>query len=481
MQIPLGIGSYESVSIPFSAQRCVNLYGVVSQDQALSNFLLQGTPGVSAFADLGSGVSRGAIVMGGVYYVISGESLYSVDSVGAGTNIGTVLGTKRVSMAHNGVKLCMVVPGGNGYVYDSGTATFSQIVDVDFLTSDTVCFKDGYYIFTKTGSNIFFISAINDPLTFDPLDYGTAEQSPGNIVGGHANYDEVVILKEDNSEIFQNVGGSGFPFQRVPGASMEKGSHSKYSPIQWAGSFYFLGGGRNEKTSMLMANAGGEPSKVSTDAIDNEIQKFTSAEIAEAFTFSYSIGGSSFVGVTIRSSNINSRTFVHNITASKLSKRLVWFEQQSGTSENAWRAQSVNLVYSKLLISDNIDGRVGYLDTVVFTEYGNTILRGKTTPPVSLENSGLYFPKLELFINSGKGIITGQGSDPQIMMQFSDDGARTWSSEFWRNMGDIGGYERRVVWRRLGRTARSRVFRFSVSDPIQTTFIKCQGTISGGK
>ena len=481
MKIPLGLGSYESKSIPFSAQRCVNLYADIAQDEGLSEFILQGTPGVVSFAALGSGVSRGAIVMGGVYYVVSGNTLYSVDSLGVGTNRGTIAGAKRVSMAHNGDKLCLVVPGGNSYVYVASTTTLTPITDVDFLASDTVCFKDGYYVFTQTAGNVFFISALNDPLSFDALDRGTAEQSPGNIIGCHANYDEVVVFKEDNTEIFQNVGGSGFPFQRIPGASLEKGSHCKYSPIQWGGSFFFLGGGINEKTSFFEARAGGEPAQISTDAISNEIQKFTREEIAEAFTFSYSIGGINFVGITIRSSNINSRTFVYNVTASILAKRPVWFEQQSGVTENAWRSESIDFVYNKLLISDNVDGRVGYLDVDTYDEYGNAILREKTLPPVYFGNSGVYFSKLELFIDSGRGLIIGQGSDPQIMMEFSDDGARTWSSEFWRKMGAIGEYNRRSVWRRLGRADRSRVFRFSVSDPIQTTLIKCEVTISGGK
>jgi hypothetical protein len=423
--------------------------------------------------------------MGGVYYVVSGSKLYSVDSLGAGTNLGTIGGTARVSMSHNGDKLCVVVPGSSTYyVYVASTATFSSatfptIQSVNIV--DTTCFKDGYYIFTQTGTKVWFISALNDPLTISALDFGTAEQSPGAIIGCHANYDEVVIFKEDNTEIFQNVGGSGFPFQRIPGASLEKGSHSKYSPIQWGGSFFFLGGGINEKTAFFEARAGGEPSKVSTDAVSNEIQKFTRAEIAEAFTFSYSLGGVAFVGFTIRSSNINSRTFVYNVTASNLARRAVWFEQQTGVTENAWRIESVDFAYNKLLVSDNVDGRIGYLDVDTFTEYGATILKAKTLPPVYSGDAALFFSKLELFINSGKGLITGQGSDPRVMMQFSDDGARTWSSESWRDMGAIGEYGRRVTWWRLGRAARSRVFRFSVSDPIQTTFMKCEANLSGGK
>lgn len=463
--ISLGVGSYERPDLPMAAQRCVNLYAAPAQASGISRFSLRGTPGIVSFSSLGSGKSRGAIVMDGVYYVVSGTSLYSLDRLGNSTNRGTIAGTVRVSMAHNGEKLCIVVPGGNGYVYNATTTTLAQIVDPDYRTSDMVVFKDGYYVFTETGSNVFFNSALNDPLTFAALDFGTAEQSPGDIVAAHANFDEVVILKEDNAEIFRNVGGSGFPFQRIPGASLEKGCHSKYSPIQWEDSLYFLGGGIREKTAFYRMSQA-TPVMISTDAITNEIQKFTRDEISRSFSFSYSIGGYSFVGFTIRSVNIASRTFVYNITGSAALKRPIWFEQQSGVPENAWRIESLDFAYDKLLVSDYADGSIGYLDAGIYTEYGDTIRREKTTPPVYNVGNSFYMAELEAVLRPGQGVISGQGSDPKIMMKFSDDGGFLWSNEFWRTMGKIGEYEKRAVWRRLGRIPSYRIFSFAVSDPV---------------
>jgi hypothetical protein len=476
----LGIGSYESASKPFSAQRCVNLYPNVAQASSLSDFMLNHTPGIIQLGTTGAHKSRGAIVMDAVYYIVAGTTLYSVDELGVGTSRGTILGTARVSMAHNGEKLCIVVPGANGYVYNSSTTTLTQITDPDYRTSDTVCFKDGYYVFTESNSKIFFNSALNDPLTFAALDFGTAEQSPGNIVGCHATNDEVFIFKRTTTEVFQNVGGSGFPFQRIPGASFEKGCHSKYSPIQWEGVFYFIGGGINEKTAIFQGGSG-EPLKISTDAISQEIQKFSTTEIDESFSFSYSTGGVYFVGFTFRSANIPSRTFIYNVTASNLLGRPVWFEQQSGISDNAWRINSANTVYDKLLVSDNTDGRVGYLDQNVFTEYGDEILREKITGPIEAKGRAIYVRALELTLDSGQGEISGQGLNPKVMMDFSDDGARTWSSEFWRESGKIGEYFRRVEWRRLGRAPAHRVWRFRISDPIRTTLIKLEAEIDIGK
>jgi hypothetical protein len=475
--LQLGLGSYESISMPFSSQRCVNLYASVAQAEALSSYALFYTPGISAFATTDIFKSRGSIVMGGVYYVVTGNILYSIDSFGVKTSLGTITGDKRVVMAHNGTKLAIVAPDIatlNMWQWDADTTTLTQVSDVDYRASSTVCFKDGYYIFTEQNSNVFFVSNLNQPLVFDALDFGTAELAPGDVVGCHVSQDELYIQKRENSEVFQNVGGSGFPFQRVPGAAYEKGSHSKYSPIEWQGMFYFLGGGVNEKTSVYRAGTTGEPIKVSTDAIDNEIQKFEDTEIAEGFSFTFSIAGVSLVGFTIRSVNIPDRTFVYNVTASALEGRPVWSELQTGVAEDGWRANSVDTVYNKLLVSDSIDGRIGSLELDTQTEYGAIILREKSLPPLSVDGNQILTSSLELTMDSGKGLLTGQGSDPMVMMMFSDDGANTWSPELWRSAGKIGQYKRRVEWRRLGRSPSHRVYKFSMSDPIKTVFIKAE-------
>ena len=481
MKIPLGLGSYESSSLPFSAQRCVNMYAAIAQDQALSDAILFGTPGIVQLGTggaLASDKSRGSIVMAGVLYVINGTSLNSFTSAGVKTALGTIAGTARCSMAHNGLVIAIVVPGGNAYTYTAATTTLAQITDGDYATSDTVTFSDGYYIYTQTDGKKWFVSNLNTPGTIDPLDFGSAETSPDLIVAGFANYDNVFILGENTVEVFQNVGGAGFPYQRIEGASYEKGCSAKYTPIQWQGAFYFVGGGINERDSIYRAGSSGEPEKVSTDAIDTEIQNFTATEISNAYSYTFGLNGSSFVAFTFTSIVVTSRTFVYNVTASKLSGRTVWFEMQSGVSEAASRIASVDYVYDKLVVSDSKDGRIGYLDEDTYTEYGNRLLAEKVTPPIFIDDVSTIFHEVELIIDAGQGLKTGQGSDPQVMMDFSDDGGRNWSYEQWTDLGGIGEYYKKAEWRRQGISLQARIMRFRVTDPIQRTFMKLDANIS---
>lgn len=477
MQIPLGLGTYESASLPVSAQRCINMFTVISRDRALAEAPIFSRPGIVEFADLGASVSRGAIVMNGVYYVVNGTTLYSIDSDGNETSIGTIAGTVRVSMDHNGYILCIVVPGGNGYTYNANTDTFAQITDPDYLGADTVNFKDGYFNFCASSGLVFFCSALNDPTDIDALDYGTAELAPDGIVAVYSNYDEVLVFGEYTTEVFENIGGTGFPWQRIPGASYEKGTTARHSIIQWEGAVYFLGSGRNEKTGVFRAAGAGEPERISTDAIEKIIQEFTDLEISNAFVFTYSLQGSSFIGWTFNSVNINPRTLVFCVTASNLAGKPIWTEFQSGvSSDNYWRVASVNYVYSKLLVSDLENGKIGYLDPDTYTEYSNSILKQKDTPILAGDGSPFTLNQLELTIDSGQG---SEVTEPQVMLTWSRDGGRTFTSESWiGSMGAEGEYFRRTIWRRLGRIPAHIVFRFKVTDNFKTVFIKLDGKIN---
>ena len=72
---------------------------------------------------------------------------------------------------------------------------------------------------------------------------------------------------------------------------------------------------------------------------------------------------------------------------------------------------------------------------------------------------------LTLAVETGVGLTTGQGSDPQIMLRWSDDGGHTWSNEHWLSMGPEGDFDRRMIWRRLG-APRDRIYEISGSDPV---------------
>ena len=477
--LEIATGFYQSESLPLSAQRCVNWIPVVPQTSGLSQRALFPAEGLTSFASL-TGTNRGAQVVNGLPYFVNGRSLYSITAGGVSTNHGSIAGGGRVSLANNGQHLVIVVPGAEGYSYDTTVGTLTQITDPDYRPSSTVVFKDGYFVFTASAGDVFFNSSLNNPLEFSGLDFGSAEISPDSIVAAHVNHNELFVLGTETIELFQNVGGAGFPFQRIAGANIQKGVRAPFSIVEFDNTFLFVGGGVNEKSSIWRVSGSSSANKVSTSAIDAAIQEFTDNEIADAFGFTYASGGSFFAGFTFTSNRIPSRTFVYDATTSALAGEATWHERQSGIDEDRWRVASIIQAYGELLVGDSIDGTIGKIDKTVYTEYGNRVLHEKVSQPFFADNLPVFEGDLVLTMESGVGLQTGQGSDPQIMMDYSDDGGRTYSSEQWRSYGKIGEYNSLPTWRRQGRIPRHRVIRFRTTEPVKNVLLKLDANIEQG-
>jgi len=474
--LPLGFSFYQSESLPFSAQRCINWIPTVAESAALNTRALFQPLGLKQFVDTGLGANRGAQVMKDIPYFVNGNSLVSVSSTGTVTNHGTITGSGRVSLANNGQYLVIVVPGGRAYAYDNVADTLNQITDVDFRTSDTVVFKDGYFVFSSSDGTVFFNSALNDPFSYDALDFGSAEINPDRINALHVNHNELFVCGSETIELFQNVGGAGFPFQRIPGANIQKGVHAKFSLVEFDNSFCFVGGGLNERSAIWKVTGSSSAQKISTDAIDKEIQKFTREEIESSFAVTYAAHGQFLALFTFESSRIPSRTFVYNATASTLMQQRVWFELQTGVTDNRFRVQNIANAYGKLLVGDSVSGIIGELDSDTLDYYGDEIFRQSTSKPFDQNGLPIFAGEFEATFQGGVGLTTGQGSEPVVRLDRSDDGGRTFGSETSRTIGKIGEYGQRSIWRRQGRFPVSRVVRLTITDKVRANLIRLAAT-----
>lgn len=479
--LPIPLGFYQSQSSPLSVQRCINWEPTIPQGEALNNRALLQGDGVTLITDSELGKGRGSIVVNGVFYSVNGNALISVSSSGVVTNYGTISGSARVSLAANNpvddsAKIVIVVPAGDAYSFDTDTGVITKITDFDFLTSDSVNFHEGYFVFTATNGKQFFVSNLNQPLVFDAIDVGTAERSTDDIVTSIVDHGELTIVGVETSEVFSNIGGVGFPYQIIPGAYTEKGAHSKYGVIQFDSSYLFIGGGKNELSSIWRQTSSSQATKISTDAIDNAIQKFTKEEISQAFAMTMSRKGQLLCVFTFESSRIAGKTFVYNATTSALAGFSVWYELQSGMTDNSWRVNSIAKVYGKFLVTDAIDGRIGFLDDSVFTEYGEAVKRQMVTAPFSQNGTAIFAGEFEATFQAGVGLNNGQGSRPVAIMDYSDDGGHSFSNDFKREIGAIGEYGQETIWNRQGRFPNSRSIRLTVTDPVSANLIRLAAT-----
>lgn len=427
-------------SLPWGGAKLVNCFAEQGTGDQRDLFMVMLTPGLVEFVDLGF-TPRGVHRMGDTLYVVAGANLFSVSSAGAATNLGVVSGAGRVRMADNGTQLA-IVSGMTGYVYSSGTITTPA--NLPAAVSD-VAYIDGYILWTVANSDQFVISSLNDALTYDPLDIATVEGSPDDLVGVIVDHRDVQFYGKRSIEIWYNSGASDFPFERQGNAFIERGCLARDSIVKIDNAVHFFGDDR-----IVYRLEGYQPIRISTHAEEYDI-----SAASDFWAFTYTQEGHKFYALCT-----DDGTFLLDMATG------VWHERKSDGIDN-WRCGFAESVYGTTVFADHTGTKLYTPDFDIYTEDGEAISMEITLPVVeSPDRRRLTCYAFEFLCESGVGLTTGQGSDPQAMLVYSDNGGRTWSNEMWRSMGAIGAYETRVVWRKLGQF-RARQFKLVITDPVR--------------
>lgn len=487
-ELPIGANFYSLPSRPLSAQECVNGYAYVPETTTTTKLAIFRTPGIEQACTAGTDPNRGGHNFVGDPYFVQGEDLYRVDqSLSPGGVVSysstkvngatTIPGMAQVVMADNGEEggqMVIVCPDVatkfNTYIYDG--STLASISDNDFDgPASSVQYVDGYFLFTKADGQKFFISDLRDGEAYNALDFASAEADPDYVVAPAIIRNNVVIFGSQTAEPFQNIGGSGFPYQRIPGGVQNYGLASKYAFETVNDLLIFLGGGVNETPMIWITDGGSRPEKLSTTAIDTEIASYSESTIENTFAFKYSQDGEQFICFTFP----GEKTFCYGFR-SKL-----WHTRESrgssGGSSNC-RISCVVAAFGVLLVGDLSTNKIGVLSREVYTEYDNQMTRRFVTPQIDNEGMPFFLNALELVCDTGEGLTSGQGSNPAIWMSASRDGGRTFNNPTTRYAGEIGQYGIRVIWNQLGRFPTQACFKFETTDPIDWVFRKVNADFS---
>lgn len=487
-QLPITNGLYLSRSKPISRQELQNLYVNINEKGGLAKESLFGTPGSEQLATAGNElfVNRGAHVMNKIAYFVNGTSLYRLTRTisGAGVesfaldSLGTIPGSSRVSMADNGTQLIVVVAGSpsTGYIWVQDTTTFTIITDADFVANGNpqhVVYIDGYFLLT-TDTKKFIISSLNDGLAYNPLDFGSAEADPDDIVAPIVIGNQLYIAGSETLELFRNAAattGAAFPFLRVEGGVISTGAQAAFSIVNVSlvtggSTFFFIGGDTNDEPRVFMFTGAGV-AVVSDDGIDDALKQLTDTQLSNVFAWTYTQSGETFVGFALPTT-----VLVYGVKSGRWHERKSWALVDDVSSQFRWRVNSVVKAYGRILVGDSIDGRVGAIDMDCYDEYGNNIIRMVSTIPFSNTGNPLFSPMLELTCESGVG--NNVDPDPKVSMDYSLDG-KTWAPRRERRLGKKGEYKKRQIWRKIKRAARFAVFRFSISAKVKVVFIKLEG------
>lgn len=464
MIVPLVGAGVKSKSAVVTAQRRVNVYLEPQPENDKTALAVYGVPGLTNVLDRGAITYRGAIVDGELAYLVQGDMFLEVNNAFLATdrNPASRLTTTggRVSMASSGTVI-VLVDGTNGYRYDIGTTTFTQISSNMFALPQTVTWQDGQFVatFSEFGTNKKRAQISADGTTWNALDFRAVESTPGALIRAFSDHGEVHQFCDTGIEFWAYTGVLDFPFQPIRGATLPIGLAARFSLAVGPQSLYFLGRNRTKGEVQVFELIGHQARPISTPELSHEINGYATKGDATGYTIT--LDEHVFY---ILSFPAAARTWMYDSYSSTVMGIPVWSELQSGGGRHFSDLQ-FSLV-DRPYVTDYRSGKVHRIDAGVFTDAGEMIQREIDTRHFFQDYDAVTVDALTADFETGVGLLSGQGSNPQVMLSVSRDGGRTFGTEMWRSLGQTGKYQTRVEWNRLG-SARDYVFRLRYSEPTK--------------
>jgi len=335
--------------------------------------------------------------------------------------------------------------------------------DGAFTGGSQVCEIDTFFLYTNLGSNEFGASNSGSAAS-QPLSFSYKDGSADFVVTDIAVNRELFILGERTGEVWTDQGLFPFPFLRLPGTNIQHGCGAVFSIARLGESFAWLSKDDRGQGLVYMMQ-GYTPVKISTPAMEAQIATYS--VIADARAFSYQQAGHEFYMLTFPSADV---TWCYDFTTQLWHKR-GWRDTYNVMHRH--RANCACVFANKIVVGDWQNGNLYSFDLLNYTDNGVPLICLRRASHLTVDLKRVSYIALQLQFQPGVGLVSGQGSNPQAMLRWSDDGGSTWSQEHWRSIGTEGAYKNRCIWRQLGQ-ARDRIFEVRVSDPVFRVIVSCE-------
>ena len=464
MQIPILNGIFtDDGQAEIRTSYPVNLIPVPKQS-GISNGYLRPADGLVKNGE-GPGVNRGGIERDGVCYRVMGTKLCSIAADGAVTVLGDVGGTddNLVTLDYS-FDLLAIASGGKLFYWD-GTSV-NQVTDPDLGLVLDVVWVDGYFM--TTDGEFIIVTELLDPYAVNPLKYGSSEIDPDSVVALVKLRNEIYALNRHTIEVFDNVGGNLFPFQRIEGAQIQKGCIGTQACCVFVQTIAFLGSGRNESPGIFLG-VNAQASKISTMEVDEILTNYTEVQLATVKLEARNDRNHQHLYV-----HLPNQTLVYDYTATEATNIPVWFILSTSTTGlSQYKARDIVWCYDKWLIGDPSSNVIGYFENNIGTHYGNNVRWEFSTNIIYNEGRGAVFHELELVALTGRVAF---GSDPVISTSYSVDG-QTWSQSRSIRAGKQGNRSKRLVWFQQGSMTNWRIQRFTGESDAHISFARLEAQL----
>lgn len=349
---------------------------------------------------------------------------------------------------------------------------FGQIIDQGFLGAQRVDFIEGWLIFNQPGTRTFYTTGPTAyQMLFPGAFYSLKDSSTDNLVTLQANNRELWLIGERTSEVWYGSGLQNFYFSRIPGVGPQIGCSAWASLTRLGNVLVWLGKNEQGENVVVTTNQYGWV-RVSTHAVEHAISQYPI--VSDAIGYAYEEEGHLFYMLTFPTADV---TWCLDYTTWTISQgQYGWHKRLSFNSTTGsfhrHRSNCFMDFADVRIVGDYQSGQFHQMSRKYYTDAGNVLPAIRRTPHVwqKANRQRIFFSQLQIEFTPGVGLQSGQGSNPQAMLKWSDDGGFTYGEEQWVTIGAVGETKNRAIWYLLGE-ARDRVWELKFTDPVPRDII----------
>jgi hypothetical protein len=490
------------------AEDCINWWPeAVESAGGRVRYKYRRTPGLGIFATLPKTPIRGIFAGENRLFAVAGNSFYEIFSNGTFTDRSALGGASFITndgfpcdLAYNGTQV--LIAGGGLAWCDNGAGPQPANFTGGGQVSAVRCgYLDGYFWAQKggavnnTNSNQFFLSALQDGTTWDPLQFASKSAFPDNVSAIFADHEEMWIFGDEGStEVWANNQQvqPQFPFQRNPSAIINLGCRAPFSVARLGNGLAWLAGDQLRGGVFVAHAEGYRWKRISTHPLETFWANFSAAagqgnSPLTATAYTEIRNGHEMYVLTMPGFG----TWVYDLATQMWHKRAsvsaggamavysrVAFQAwvNLGTTGSAWYGGG----------GFNNDGNIYLVDMIYLNEPAGSITRTRQAPYIAESLFSVFHHRLRLLVQTnfgnGGGAITTNHA-----LKWSDDGGQTFSTPL-TVQAPSGVFMAPVEWGGaaagaggLGVSPRGRIYNYQNSDAADIELLDADIEVSGGR
>lgn len=449
--IEFGTGSHPGLYGPDNGPRHINVrMGLAPEAKSQTPYYSYwGTDLLNEVSSV-TGGCRGLITVGNAMLGLFGTRLVQIDRYGNWISLGGIPGTAPAILARNQadpLPMTAIVSDGVRYLWTG--AALTSLDDPDLPSPNSVCFLNQRMIYGIPDGR-FFWTDVGSAFDVNSLSFAEAEADPDGGVRVFNHRGDLWYFGTYTTQIFRDTGQTSNTFAPVGGGYTRRGCASAHTVAQLGDEILWLA---DNGTVQLAQGYQGET--ISSEAVQASIKSVADKSTITAAAYYYK-------GLGFYEMSAPGWTWVFNRTTK------TWFEAQSNGLPRR-RTQMVEAIADKVIMGDYETGAIYELSDTVFAEGDEPMVWELRSPPWHAYPNRVSCYRAYFDFVTGVGLNSGVPDDDnaKVMIDWSDDGGRTFGNVITRKLGTIGTFDTTVEINGLGATSRQgRIWRLRISSKV---------------